>query len=179
MERAELAVGDELDAGEFEAIRDRAHREAAFQHALRYLSHRPRSRLELERQLRARGYVDNAVRAAVERCASIGYVNDREFAATFARDRIRLRPRASRLLEAELRDRGVSRRAARSGVAEAMASEEVEERDLLRRAAEEGWRRLRQRDPQTARRQLGEYLRRRGFRAEEVRGAVADLLGRD
>lgn len=151
--------------------------DAALERALAYLSHRPRSRFELERHLRDRGYVDAAIGAALARCEALGYVDDREFAAAFARDRIRLRPRSPVLMEAELRKRGVSVEDARSGIADALVGEGVEERDLLRRAAEKGARRLRGRERETARRRLLGYLSRRGFRASEARVVVADLLG--
>lgn len=168
-----------MEGVELERIRDRAHREEAIDRAFRYLGHRPRSRFELERHLRARGYVEPAVRSAVERCEELGYLDDREFAAAFARDRIRLKPRAPARIEAELRERGVDREVARAGVADAMASEEVEEGELLRRAADKAWRRLRGRDLETARRRLVGYLSRRGFRAGDVWPVVRELLGED
>lgn len=178
-DEAGLTEGAELEVAELEAVRDRAHREEALDRALRYLSHRPRSRFELERYLRDRGYVDAAVGAAIERLEELGYLDDREFAAAFARDRIRLRPRAAARIEAELRKRGVGREDARRGVADAMASEEVEEADLLRRAAEKAWRRLRDRDPGTARRRLLGYLSRRGFAASDAWPVVRELTGDD
>lgn len=178
-EEAGLAEGVEVELAELERIRDRAHRNDAVDRALRYLGHRARSRFELERYLRGRGYVEPAVRAAMERCGELGYVDDREFAAAFARDRIRLKPRAPARIEAELRKRGVGRDVARAGVADAMASEEVGEADLLRRAAGKAWRRLRGRDPETARRRLLGYLSRRGFAAADAWPLVRDLLDED
>lgn len=176
-EEAGLREGVALEAADLEALRDRSHREEAIERAFGYLSHRPRSRFELERHLRARGYVEPAVRAAVRRCEELGYLDDREFAAAFARDRFRLKPRAPVRVEAELRKRGVSREDARAGVADALESEGVDESELLRRAAATGWRRVRSRDPDTARRRLLGYLSRRGFAASDVWPLVRELIG--
>lgn len=148
----------------------------AVDRALRYLSHRPRSRFELERHLRHKGYGEEAVEAALERCAELGYLDDGAFAAAYARDRIRLRPRAPALMEAELRRKGVSSEDARRGIARALEDEDTSEEVLLRRAAGRRWRVLRGRDPEVARRKLLGYLARRGFRAAAARDVVETLL---
>lgn len=176
-EEAGLAEGIEVDPERLAAVRDRAHRKAARERALRYLGHRPRSHFELERHLRERGYARTAVEAALERCAELGYLDDRAFAAAFARDRIRLRPRAVRLMEAELAGRGVAPADARAGIREAMADEGVEEADLLRRAAQKAWSRLQGRDPETALRRLLGYLDRRGFAAADAWSVARELAG--
>lgn len=173
-----VAVGTELDRRELEAIRDRAQGREALDAALRYLAHRPRSRFEVERRLRREGYVASAVSAAVSRCLEMGYLDDREFAAAWARDRIRLRPRSPVLIEAELRRRGVSPGDARAGIAAALDDEEVSEDDLLRRAAERASRRVDRADREVARRRILGYLARRGFRGVDARAAVERILER-
>lgn len=173
---AGLAVGAELPPGELARLRDVAHREEAVDRALRYLSHRPRSRSEMERHLRRKGYVQAAVEGAVARCTELGYLDDRAFAAAYARDRIRLRPRAAALLISELGKRGVSYGDARAGVERAFEQEGVTETDLLRRAAEKRWRVLRGRDPEEIRRKLQGYLSRRGFAGAEVFEVVDGLV---
>lgn len=176
---AGLAVGVELAPDELARLRDEAHREEAVDRALRYLSHRPRSRFEMERHLRRKGYVHSAVEAAVARCTELGYLDDRAFAAAYARDRIRLRPRAAALLVSELGKRGVSYEDARAGVDRAFTDEGVTERALLRRAAEKRWRALRGREPEEIRRKLQGYLARRGFTGGEVFEVVDELVGTD
>lgn len=173
-----LREGVELEPKALLRIRDEAHRQAATERALRYLATRPRSRFELERHLRRRGYVDGAVGAAVARCRELGYVDDREFAAAFARDRIRLRPRSVARMEAELRRRGVSARDARAGVERALRDEEVDEEELLRRATQKALRRLGRRPREELERRLFGYLGRRGFRGADVRSAVRRALDR-
>lgn len=175
---AVLEVGQELAPARLEALRDEAQREEAVERALRYLGHRPRSRFELERHLRSRGYVEPAVRESVRRCSELGYLDDREFAAAFARDRIRLRPRSVSLLEAELRRRGVSLSDARAGISAALRDEGVTEEELLRRAAEKAWRTMPRGEPERARRRLHAYLTRRGFDASAARAVVDEMTER-
>lgn len=146
--------------------------------ALRHLSHRPRSRFEVERHLRKKDYPEPAVAAALERCAELGYLDDRSFAAAWARDRIRLRPRATALMEAELRRKGVSPEDARAGIADAFREEGTTEEALLLRAAEKRWRTLSGRSPEAARRKLLGYLDRRGFSAAESREVTESLVRR-
>lgn len=157
---------------ELNTLPDAAHGREALDRALRYLEYRPRTRFEVERHLRRGGYGDSAVSAAVERCTELGVLDDREYAAAHARDRIRIRPRAPARIESELRGRGVSPEDARAGIARALEEMDASERGLLRRAAEKKARTLRAEDIETRRRKLYGYLRRRGFR----HGAIMDLV---
>lgn len=176
VQEAALAVGDELTPDRLAALRDEAHRLDAVDRALRYLGYRPRSRFEVERHLRRRGYVEAAVTAALDRCAELGVLDDREYAAAHARDRIRSRPRAPARMESELRSRGVSPEDARAGVASALEEMETSEAELLHRAAEKKVGALRAADEETRRRRLYGYLRRRGFRHGAIMGIMDELL---
>lgn len=175
--RARLTVGTALEPAEVEAVREASERSKAIERALSYLSYRPRSRFEVERHLRRKGYGESAASAALDHCADRGYLDDRAFAAAFARDRIRLKPRSPRMIAAELRKRGVSRSDARAGVEDALEQEAVTERELALRAAEARIRSLGSADPKTARRKLRGYLSRRGFRWEVARQAMEAVLG--
>ena len=114
----------------------------------------------------------------MQRCEDLGYLDDRAFAAAYARDRIRLRPRAVRLMVAELAVKGVPRPDAEAGVEGALRDEGVNERELLARAARKGSRTLGGVDPGAGRRRLFAYLSRRGFAAEAIRECM-DEVSRD
>jgi regulatory protein len=178
-DRDGLAVDCELSDAEVASLQAEAESREALDRALRYLSYRPRSRFEVERHLRSRGYGDPAVVSTLDRCARQGYIDDREFAAAFARDRIRLRPRAPVLIELELRRRGVRSEHARAGIDQALADERVSEPELALRAARRGFNSLGApgtRDEETVRRRLYGYLDRRGFRREEAAAALEEVL---
>lgn len=150
--------------------------EEAWNAALSYLSYRPRSRRELKRHLRRKGYPSSLVDRVLSRCEELTLLDDLSFATAFVRDRIRLRPRGVTRLEAELVGKGVSRDDARDGIRVAFEEEEVTERDLLEVTARRRWRRLARMDVGTARRRLYAHLVRSGFPPDEVQRAVAEIV---
>lgn len=153
--------------------------EEAWNAALSYLSYRARSRRELERHLRRKGYESSLVHRVLRRCEELTLLDDLSFATAFVRDRIRLRPRGVTRLEAELVGKGVSRDDARAGIRAAFEDEQVTERDLLEVTARRRWRRLARTDAETARRRLYAHLVRSGFPPDEVQRAVAEMAKAD
>lgn len=170
--RLRLEVGLQLAPAGVDAVQAAAGRAEAMLVGLRYLSVRPRSRREVERRLR-RDRIDRAaVQHVLERLEALGYLDDAKFAASFARDRIRLRPCGIRRMQSDLFARGVSGEASDRGIREAMAEEAATEETLLEQAATSRARRLAGADPAKARRRLFDYLARRGFAAESIRAWI-------
>lgn len=167
--RLSLAVGDDIDPDRLARVRAAAARAEAIRGALRYLSARPRSRREVELRLERKGVGAPAIADAIARCEALGTLDDREFAAAYARDRIRLRPCGETRLLADLRSRGVSEADAAAGIRSAFRDEGVSEADLLEREGARQARRLRRLEPEVARRRLYGALMRRGFPALLVR----------
>lgn len=167
--RLGLAVGDRVDRDRLDRVRAAAAAAEAIRGALRYLSTRPRSRREVELRLERKGLDPTSISAAIERCETLGYLDDREFAAAYARDRIRLRPCGEARLMADLRARGVRETDAAAGIRTAFRDEDVSEEDLLEREASRQVRRLSRLEPGVARRRLYAALMRRGFPALMVR----------
>ncbi|MCY3599582.1 MAG: regulatory protein RecX [Gemmatimonadetes bacterium] len=170
--RLRLEVGLRLESAELEAVQAAGGRAEAMFVGLRYLSVRPRSRRETERRLRRDRIDPAAIQHALERLAALGYLDDAQFAASFARDRIRLRPCGTRRMQSDLLARGVSREDADRGIREAMAEEGATEEALLQRVATARARRLTGADPSKARRRLFDYLARRGFDASRIRAWI-------
>lgn len=177
-ERHDLYPGRQLEEAEAAALHEVARGEEATRASLRFLSYRPRSRLELERYLRGKGYEAAIVDAAVAYCTDGGHLDDGGFALAFARDRIRLRPRGTWRLEAEIRQRGVEAATAAAAVRQALAEESLTERELLNRVARRRWGHVASLDPAVARRRLEAFLRRRGFPADGIADAVRELVER-
>jgi regulatory protein len=148
--------------------------------AARFLATRPRTRWEVERRLRRAGTEESEIPAALERLAELGYLDDAAFARWWGEQRDRHSPRGRRMIEAELRQRGVPRE-----VIEAYRDEHAEpERspedvglpgDEAERAREALAKHLRGRpmpsEPRAIQR-IGMYLMRRGFDAEVVRSTL-------
>ena len=170
--RLGLAAGTEIDQAELAAVQEAAEYAEASRVALRYLSVRPRTRREVESRLRRADLRSEAIEHAVERLFDLGYLNDRSFAAAYARDRIRLRPCGVRRMRSDLWSKGVASHDAEAGIQEAMAQERITERDLLERVAGARAARLASLDPVVARRRLFGFLERRGFALSSIRAWI-------
>lgn len=181
----EVRVGDVLDAAALAALERATARWNAREAALRLLSHRARSRRELEDRLRRRDVPDELIAETVDRLRDEGYVDDARFAESFARDRIRFRPRGRRRILAELRDKGVPAARANPAVDAALEDESTTELELARTAALQ-WARRAPDDDRRAlcdddaerevrervRRRFYGYMARRGFTPDHVRSAL-------
>jgi len=155
--REGLRVGQELSAGEIEALAgiDRFHR--CLNAAANYLSYRPRSESELRERLHRRGFDGDTVGAVLAGLKEQGLVNDVAFAQYWRDNRESFSPRSQWLTKLELRQKGV----ADEIIDQVIGA--IDDEDGAYRAALNKVRGLRQCDYRSFRRRLGEYLKRRGF----------------
>ena len=184
--REGLAPGDRLSPQRLEELEREDGLYRAREAALSLLSHRARSRVELRRRLLRKEHPPGMVEQVLAWLDERGYVDDRAFAESFVRDRLRLRPRGRIGLLQELRKKGVDDGTAEAAVAAVMAAEEVDEGALARDAADDWARKNRstlrkarhsREDRQRARRRLYGHLARRGFAPDAVRAAIDEVLG--
>jgi regulatory protein len=144
--------------------------------ALHLLSYRARSRAELARRLVRKGFPEATVESCLADLASRGFIDDGAFAASFARDRIRGRPKGPRRISQELRALGVGSELVGPAIDEAMQDADLTDLDLARKAAER-WRERPGEEPTRARRRLYAFLMRRGFSAEVAQTILRDRIG--
>ncbi|MFQ6674996.1 MAG: regulatory protein RecX [Fidelibacterota bacterium] len=97
-----INVGDRLSDEQVKALIAADEREKIREAALRLLSYRPRSIWELTDRLRRKGWGEEEVASVVRELEGKGYLNDREFAAILARDRVRRKFLGPRALKHEL-----------------------------------------------------------------------------
>lgn len=153
-----LREGRTLSAPEIEALRSDDDVEKALAKGLNLLSFRAHSRREMEVYLR-RKRVDPEVSAAVIlRLEVMGLINDAEFAQLWVNDRQRFRPRGSRALASELRQKGVDAEVI-SQVLETVGDEEVSAIEAGRKKAKS----LGSADDAEFSRKMASFLARRGF----------------
>lgn len=169
--RAGLKVGVELSEAELERLRDQDEAARLYNDALRFLSFRPRSGVEVERYLRGRGADEYLLAALMGRLSGAGLVDDEAFARYWVENRAAFSPRGARALQAELRAKGVEQE---------HIDEVLEERDEDEdeRAYQAGLKRLRslaRLDEEEFRRRMYGFLQRRGFDYETARTATARL----
>ncbi len=174
--RLGLEVGEPVSAEILLELETTANKAAALEAAFRLLSYRARGRVELERRLRRSGHLPPAVDAAVARCTELGYLDDRMFARSYVRDRLKLRPRGRRVLTTELRQKGIAQEDAIAAIEEAFAEADIEEADLAKQVAQKRVRSLAGLAQPVARRRLAAYLARRGFPPAIIREAVLQAI---
>lgn len=170
IEAARLRVGQTLSDDDIVRLQEQDDVERAYERALNYLSYRPRSTWEVERNLKKKDVEEPVIEAVVTRLARAGLLDDREFARYWVDNRTRFNPRGFRGLRHELRQRGVSREI----IDEALQA--LDEEAAARKAVEAGIRRLSNAEPADFRRKLQGYLARRGFSYAVIKPLVQEKL---
>jgi len=148
----------------------------ARQLALRRLARRDHSEAELRRVLARKGFAAGVVDQTLAWLRSQNFLDDKGFAARFARSRVAHHGLGRNRVRQALRARGVSRAIIEKGVAEALrdVSEEAALDDLARRY----WRQHARDEPLLRIRKLWAFLLRRGFPAGLVRERLSGLWPR-
>ena len=136
--------------------------------ALRLLTTRPRTVEELRNRLSQR-HGASVVEQTVTRLQSEGLLNDAEFAQQWRSSRERRRPRSRRMIERELRDKGVDDSII-SETLEGYDSAEAAYRAAARYAARQSGC-----DRTAFDRRVGAFLGRRGFEADVIRRTLQRL----
>lgn len=167
-----LRIGDDLSPEQVGALRALDEVGRATEAAVRLLALRPRSMREVRDRLRQRDFAPESIEAAIEKLEGWRYVDDADFARFWVENREQHKPRGRRLLEQELRQKGVDRETVR----EALDAAELDEGGA---ALELGRAKLRSYvglEPAVVRRRLGGFLARRGYGGETVRRVLDRLL---
>ncbi|HTO90541.1 MAG TPA: regulatory protein RecX [Candidatus Sulfotelmatobacter sp.] len=144
--------------------------------ALRLLDRQRRTRGDLARRLRDKGYEPSTIAETLDRLAEVGLVDDVEYARAYIAGRWGRRAAGWRKLEQDLRGRGVSAgdiAAARERfAAEQGEAGPVDESAAARRVVQQAARRYASLDPRTRRQRLTALLLRRGFSYETIEQIV-------
>ncbi len=166
------------------AMRTRARRDpdaepitdpdAAREAALRLLERSRRTRDDLARRLREKGFPPATIDDVLDRLTQVGLVDDVEFARAFLAGRWGRRPSGLRRLEQQLRAKGVGDEAVSAARALIEAREgAVDEVTAAHRVVEQAARRYAKLEPRVRQQRLYALLARRGFDGDVIRRALA------
>ncbi len=155
-----LRVGEELSTEKIASLQAADVRERALQYALRLLSYRARSEKELRQRLEQKGWDQTIIQETLDRLRQNGLLDDSRFARDWIENRQTFRPRGTRLLYQELRQKGVDDQTIQQALTG--IDEEAAAQALARRQAQ----RLKSAPPHVFHQKLIAYLIRRGFSYE-------------
>ena len=148
--------------------------------AIRFVSYRPRSRKELSdfiaRKLKSNHTTAPLVASHVmRRLTDLGYADDHAFGVWWVTQRTGRNPKGARAIRMELLRKGIPPEVANEVIARGMREEGKSEQTLARAASEKKlklWARLPHAEKK---RKVADFLLRRGFSSEAVRGVVDDV----
>jgi len=145
--------------------------ETAFQKALQFIHHRPRSVEETRKRLVEKGFADDVVEATLEKLVDKNWLNDLEFSRQWIENRNTFRPRSNRLLAYELRTKGV----AENHISQALEDFGGDQDDLAYQAGIKKAKQCQGDSWQDFQKKVGGFLGRRGFHYGIVRPTVEQL----
>ena len=152
-----LKVGQELTTEKIEQLQGQDATEVALQGAIKFLSYRPRSKDEVRKNLKKKNIQDHVIDEVIERLQRGGLVDDHKFAEIWVENRSEFRPRGSRVLHMELRQKGIPDK-----IIDTVTSN-INEDQLAYRAATKQARKYRELGWQDFRKKMYGFLVRRGF----------------
>jgi regulatory protein len=173
-ERFDLREGREIDGEALERIVLAEEIRKARDYSLDLLTIRARGERELSQRLKNKGYDSNVVERVVADLRRTGLLDDYQFALTWARDRMALRPRGIRLLRQELRARGIDPEIVARVLKEMKQS--VDEGEVAARLVRRKMKSLTALPKTKVGARLFAYLARRGFDPETIRSAVRGVM---
>lgn len=193
IEAIRLRLGQSLTEADIARLKQADTFEWAYESALRFLSHRPRSESEVrayfkkkERKKKKeaeqkgeddlRAIDEGVVEAVIERLRRAGLVNDEGFAQFWVENRTAFRPKGKRALQAEMRAKGLSASAIEAALVNADDTAVAEQLAAARA------RRLKDLPEPEFKQKLSDYLARRGMGYDVISEAVERAwreLGRD
>jgi regulatory protein len=171
----QLRIGRQLTGLEIEELKELDDTAKATDAAIRLLTSRPRSVREIRDRLRRKEYGDETIERVLERLRDWRYIDDEAFARYWVENRESNRPRGRRLLEQELRQKGVERETVSSALDEAG----IDERAGALEIARAKMRSYRNEEEAVARRRLGAFLARRGYGYDVVKPVLEALFSGD
>jgi len=168
-----LAKGEFLDQQRIDSILARDAIDRAVATAMRALEQRMQTGRELRTRLMRKGFEAETIDAALAKLIDAGYLNDERFAELWIENRLAHRPRGKRMLEQELRQKGIDRQI----VDETVAGMEIDDRAAELELARKRLKSVQGLPPDEQKKKLTGILARRGFDFGVIRSTLETVLG--
>ena len=166
-----LEPGRKLSESDIRKLQEEDTYEVAFQKALQFIQHRPRSVEETRRRLLEKGFSEEVVTVTTEKLLEKKWLDDLAFARQWIENRNTFHPRSNRLLTYELRLKGV----AGPIIEQALEKYGGDEDELAYQAGIKKAQKCREETKLEFRKKVGGFLSRRGYHYGIVRPTVDRL----
>ena len=166
-----LKPGRKLTEAEIDKLLEEDTYEVAFQKALQFIQHRPRSIEETRRRLSEKGFNDDVITATLDKLQEKNWLDDFDFARQWIENRNTFRPRSNRLLAYELRLKGV----ADETINRSLENFGGDQNELAYQAGIKKAKKCRHESKFDFLKKVGGFLGRRGFHYGIVKPAVERL----
>jgi len=172
-----IRVGDEIGEEKLKALQASEELQGAKSIALRFLARRQRTEKEIRDKLREKEFGDEEIASTIEHLRGLGFLNDEEFARSFIRHQLALRPKGKLALKQKLLLLGVAKETIDTALAEAFEETSQEDsaievaRKFLKKSAKA------RDDPRKTKQKLAAFLTRRGFTWDVISPVLKTVLG--
>lgn len=165
-----LQVGQNLSEQKVEELRQRDGIEVAYQSALKLLNYRSRTKKEISQKLNEKGYSAAQIKDVVDRLENSGLVEDTRYAQMWVENRNEFHPRSQRLMQLEMKHKGIDEEAIESALGGS-----ADDGELALRAAKQQLRKYEHLEWPVFRQKLSAFLARRGFSYGTIAPAVRSI----
>jgi regulatory protein len=141
--------------------------------ALRYLSYRDRSILEVTQYLEKKEHPQPVIQQALDALIELNYVNDQRFALEWGRYKINKQKLGKSRLYAELLNKGIDKKVLESTLA--TLYEDNPETELAIQCARKKMNSLQGVEEEIKKRRLIQYLKRRGFSSDIIYQSIKNV----
>jgi len=139
------------------------------------LRQRPRSVYEIRNRLKLKGYADPLIEDIVASLERTGDLNDEKFAKIWVESRMHTNPAGDVVLKYELKEKGISDSAIEAALNEKAGK--YDEYELALSMAKDRFERFKKLDRRKATKRIYDYLLRRGFKYDNIRRVVENIVG--
>lgn len=169
-----LSSGMEISQDFIDDILEAEEKNRVINHALKLLSYRQRSEMEMYNKLREKGYDEEHIDNAIQYCKDKNYIDDRSFAEVFTRDKINLNKHGPQRIKYELISKGVSK----DIIEEVLEHTHEDEFQMAMNLALKRLPRYKDDEKPAIYRKLGGFLQRKGYSYNVVKKVLNQVLDR-
>ncbi len=173
--RLGLKVGRELTKTEIKEILKKAEFQKTLDKLLRFATLRPRSEKEINIWLRKYKVHQSIIPDLFNKLKRLKLLDDKKFAKWWVEQRMNFRPKSKRIINYELRSKGISKNIIEDVLSEVKIDEGKIAKEMLTKKTYK-WEKLPKFE---ARRKMGEFLARKGFGWSAIKDTIDDFFKKD